>query len=106
VSGAGTPLTALRLPAGVPVTVETVADYLRELGVTPGAWSNGPGDRYAPHAHPTTKLLVCAAGSITFQLDHGSVTLAPGEGFVLPPGTRHAAVVGPSGVTCVEGHRG
>ncbi len=100
------PLAPLDLPAGAAVTVETAAAYLRDLGVTPSAWSNGPRDRYAPHAHATTKLLVCTAGSITFELDDRPVVLRPGEGFVLPPGTRHAAVVGADGVTCVEGHRG
>lgn len=71
------------------------------------AWSNGPGDRYAAHEHPYAKLLVCAEGTITFLVgeDHTPVELAAGDGFELPPGTRHAAVVGPTGCTCVEGHR-
>ena len=68
-------------------------DRLREAGVEPHAWSNGPGDTYAAHEHPTTKLLICA------------VELTAGDGFVLPAGVRHAAVVGPRGCTCLEGHR-
>lgn len=81
---------------------------LRALGVEPHAWSNGPGDRYAAHEHGFTKLLVCAEGSITFLVgDAGEpVGLVAGEGFMLPAGTRHAAVVGPDGCTCLEGHRG
>jgi mannose-6-phosphate isomerase-like protein (cupin superfamily) len=80
---------------------------LRSLGVTPSAWSNGPGERYAAHEHTTTKLLVCASGSITFLVggDEEPVELLAGDGFELPAGTRHAAVVGPNGCTCVEGHR-
>lgn len=80
---------------------------LRSLGVTPSAWSNGPGDRYAVHDHSTTKLLVCAAGSITFLVgqDRIPAELRAGQGFELPAGTPHAAVVGPDGCTCVEGHR-
>ena len=76
-------------------------------GVTPRAWSNGPGDRYAAHEHGTTKLLVCAEGSITFHVgaEGVPVTLEAGDGFVLPAGTRHSAVVGPDGCTCLEGHR-
>lgn len=79
---------------------------LRAAGVEPMAWSNGAGDRYAAHAHGYTKLLVCAEGSITFLIGAEStpVELRPGEGFVLPPRTTHAAVVGPRGCTCVEGH--
>ncbi|HSI98978.1 MAG TPA: AraC family ligand binding domain-containing protein [Patescibacteria group bacterium] len=80
---------------------------LREHGVEPYAWSNGPGDRYGAHEHGFTKLLVCAEGSITFLVgeDAEPVELVAGEGFVLPAGTRHAAVVGPDGCTCLEGHR-
>ncbi len=86
---------------------ETVAARLRAEGVEPYAWSNAPGDTYAVHEHPYTKLLICAAGSITFLVgpDAVAVELGPGEGFVLPPGTRHAANVGPHGCTCLEGHR-
>jgi len=92
--------------ADVP-TAATVDRRLREEGVEPYAWSNGPGDRYGAHVHGYTKLLMCAAGSITFRIgDAGEeVDLRPGEGFVLPAGTPHAAVVGPAGCTCLEGHR-
>lgn len=83
----------------------SVEARLRREGVTPYAWSNAPGDRYAPHAHGYTKLLMCATGSITFLLGEGEVELHPGEGFVLPPNTEHAAIVGAGGCTCLEGHR-
>lgn len=99
----------LRPLEGTPPTsgATAVARYLRAAGVEPMAWSNGPGDRYEPHEHSYTKLLVCAEGSITFLVgpDQTPVTLRPGDGFELPPGTRHAAVVGEAGCTCVEGHR-
>jgi quercetin dioxygenase-like cupin family protein len=86
---------------------ETVAARLRAEGVQPYAWSNGPGDSYPPHEHPYTKLLICAVGSITFLVgpDAVRVELAPGEGFVLPPFTLHAAEVGARGCTCLEAHR-
>lgn len=93
---------------GVPSPGRASADErLRALGVTPWAWTNGPGDRYPPHEHGTTKLLVCAEGSITFHVgaDGVPVTLEAGDGFVLPAGTRHGATVGPDGCTCLEGHR-
>ncbi|HET6820507.1 MAG TPA: cupin domain-containing protein [Candidatus Limnocylindria bacterium] len=85
----------------------TVAARLREEGVEPYAWSNGPNDRYEVHEHAYTKLLMCAAGSITFLVgpDARPVELQPGDGFILPAGTPHAAVVGASGCTCLEGHR-
>ena len=87
--------------------VEPARDRLRDAGVEPHAWSNAPGDRYAAHEHATTKLLICAEGSITFVVgpDEEPVELGAGDGFVLPAGTRHAAVVGAHGCTCLEGHR-
>jgi quercetin dioxygenase-like cupin family protein len=80
---------------------------LRAEGVEPYAWSNGPGDRYGSHEHGYEKLLMCAAGSITFRIGTRSepVELHAGEGFVLPAGTIHAAEVGPLGCTCLEGRR-
>lgn len=86
-------------------TRASVERRLRDEGVAPSAWSNGPGDRYAEHSHGYAKLLMCAAGSITFIIDGERIELHPGEGFVLPPGTSHSAVVGAEGCTCVEGHR-
>jgi quercetin dioxygenase-like cupin family protein len=85
----------------------TVAERLRDAGVEPYAWSNAPHDRYGVHEHGYTKLLMCAQGSITFTVGAAGapVELRPGDGFVLPPHTPHAAVVGPLGCTCLEGHR-
>jgi len=87
--------------------IDGAREALRTAGVDSHAWSNGPGDRYGAHEHATTKLLICAEGSITFFVGHDAVpvTLAAGEGFVLPAGTRHSAVVGASGCTCLEGHQ-
>lgn len=87
--------------------VEAAERRLRASGLEPLRWSNGPGDRYAAHEHGYTKLLICAEGSITFLVGPGQtpVELREGEGFELPPGTRHAAAVGPEGCTCLEAHR-
>lgn len=71
------------------------------------SWSNGPGDRYAAHSHAYEKVLYCVDGSITFVLEPGGerIELSAGDRMVLPVGTVHAAVVGPSGCTCIEGSR-
>ncbi len=100
-------LVRLRWDDPDPPDPSSVERRLRAEGVDPYAWSNGPGDRYARHAHPYTKLLMCAAGSITFLVgeDGVAIELRPGDGFVLPAGTDHAAVVGRAGCTCLEGHR-
>ena len=70
-------------------------------------WSNGPGDRYAAHSHNYEKVLYCVEGSITFVLEGEGrrLELSPGDRMELPAGTVHSAVVGPSGCTCIEGHR-
>ena len=79
---------------------------LRAEGLDPGSWSNGPGERYAPHEHGYDKVIVVAQGSIRFGLpDLGRVVdLAGGDRLELPAGTRHDAVVGPQGVLCLEAH--
>jgi quercetin dioxygenase-like cupin family protein len=95
------------LPGEARAGVAGAEERLRALGVSPYAWSNAPGDRYAAHEHGTTKLLVCAEGSITFLIgdQQEPAELLAGDGILLPAGTRHAAVVGPEGCTCLEGHR-
>lgn len=79
---------------------------LRVQGLSPHAWSNAPGDRYAAHEHGFDKVLACASGSIRFGLpaSHETVDLAVGDRLDLPAGTRHDALVGPGGVTCLEAH--
>ncbi len=79
---------------------------LREQGLDPGSWSNGPGDRYAAHEHGYDKVLVCASGSIHFGLpaEGRAFELAIGDRLDLPAGTAHDALVGSAGVTCLEAH--
>jgi uncharacterized protein YjlB len=79
---------------------------LRREGLDPSAWSNGPGDRYAAHVHGYDKVIAVEAGTIRFGLpsDGGMIELATGDRLELPAGTRHDAVVGPAGVTCLEAH--
>jgi quercetin dioxygenase-like cupin family protein len=81
-----------------------IEERLRKEARDAYGWSNGPGDRYAEHAHRYNKLLYCTHGSIDFILgDRRTLTLRPGDRMLLPAGTRHAALVGPAGCSCVEG---
>jgi quercetin dioxygenase-like cupin family protein len=84
------------------------ATVLRERllgeGLDPGAWSNGPGDRYDSHDHGYDKVIVVASGSITFGLDEGPTELTEGDRLELPAATAHDAIVGGSGVVCLEAH--
>jgi uncharacterized protein YjlB len=86
--------------------VDDLEAKLRAQGLDAGSWGNGPDDRYAPHEHGYDKVLVCVAGSIRFGLPASGrhVDLAAGDRLDLPAGTRHDALVGVSGVTCLEAH--
>jgi mannose-6-phosphate isomerase-like protein (cupin superfamily) len=85
-------------------TEEELDRLLRERGLAPRWWSNGPGDRYAAHSHGYHKVLYCATGSIRFVIEDSGerIDLEAGDRLDIPPHTPHSAVVGPSGVTCVE----
>lgn len=84
------------------------ATVLRERligeGLDPGAWSNGPGDRYEAHDHTYDKVIVVTSGSITFGLGGDPTPLGPGDRLELPAETPHDASVGPDGVVCLESH--
>ena len=88
-------------------TLDELMTALRIEAASCHSWSNGPHDRYAPHSHAYEKVLYCVDGSITFVLEQSArqLELKPGDRMVLPAGTVHSAIVGPSGCTCIEGRR-
>jgi quercetin dioxygenase-like cupin family protein len=89
---------------GPPPRADDIEVRLRSEARDVYGWSNAPGDRYGEHSHPYTKLLYCVGGSIDFVLADGrTFALRAGDRLLLPPGTRHGAVVGPEGCACVEG---
>ena len=75
---------------------------LREAGLSPSPWSAGPGAVFSAHAHDATKRIYVVSGSIDFD----GLPLAAGQGLMIPAGTRHSALVGPGGVSCVEAFEG
>jgi uncharacterized protein YjlB len=83
-----------------------VSDRLRAEGLDASPWSNGPGDRYGAHEHGYDKVIVVVSGSIVFGLpaEGTSIVLETGDRLELPAGTRHDALVGALGVTCLEAH--
>lgn len=91
-----------------PPTEAELRQIYRNEGLSPFAWSNAPGDSYASHTHSYDKVIFVLRGSITWilpDLDRRIDTRA-GDRVDLPKGTRHAAEVGPHGVTCLEAHAG
>ena len=99
-------MTPSLTPAGAPDEPAILACFARE-GLQPHIWSGAAGDRFAEHEHAYHKVLYCLRGSITFTMAPGGevILLAPGERLDLPPHTRHSAVAGADGVTCIEAAR-
>ncbi len=99
--------TSTPWPGDQPPSEAELEALLREDGLSPLWWSNPPGDRYAAHSHRYHKLLYCARGSIRFEIDGTDqrFDLSPGDRLDIPPGATHSAIVGPSGVTCIEAPR-
>lgn len=85
---------------------ENLRERYMEEGLKPYAWSNGPGDTYAPHSHSYHKVIYVVRGSITWILPESGreIETAAGDRLDLPPGVVHAAKVGLQGVTCLEAH--
>lgn len=89
---------------------EELLSRMRQAGLSPYLWSNGPGDTYAVHSHSYEKVLYCVQGSIRFVLpdqraEEQQIELAAGDCLILPPNVRHSAIVGALGVVCLEATR-
>ena len=106
-------MQVVRWQAEAPPREQELRERMQQEGLSPYTWSNGHGFTYAVHSHDYEKVLYCVRGSIRFALpDHrdaggneSAVDLAPGDCLILPRGTRHSAVVGAQGVTCMEAPR-
>ncbi len=80
---------------------------MKSEGLAYYRWSNSPNDVYPAHDHPYHKVIYVLEGSITFGLPaHDErINLSAGDRLDLPAGISHNAVVGRTGVVCLEGHR-
>ena len=94
-----------------PVLQPPTERELRQMFIREGLfcydWSNDPGDVYPAHTHDYDKVLYVVSGSITWLLPTTNEVIEThaGDRIDLPRGTLHAAVVGPEGVTCLEGQK-
>ena len=100
-------MNIIRWQEAQPPQEQELRRRMQQEGLSPYAWSNGPGDRYAVHSHTYEKVLYCVRGSIRFVLPDrpdsvDAIDLAPGDCMVLPAGIRHSAEVGSQGVLCLE----
>lgn len=89
-------------------TEKDLREYFQQEGLKPYSWSNAPGDTYPAHQHPYHKVIYIVRGSITWFLpEEGQVIeTRAGDRLDLPRQVKHAAQVGPDGVTCLEAHIG
>lgn len=71
-------------------------------------WDKDANAEYPAHEHSYDKILFCIEGGITFTLAATGVeiSLKPGDRLIIPKGVSHSAVVGPEGVSCIEGKEG
>jgi len=88
-------------------TSEKYAQMMEDQGFSAHTWSNGPNFAYPVHDHPYDKLIVVLEGSIRFDLPRQGTPqlLKEGDQLPIPAGTAHSAIVGPQGVTCLEGQK-
>jgi quercetin dioxygenase-like cupin family protein len=69
-------------------------------------WEDGPDMNYPFHQHPDVSAHIILAGEMTVTLDGGEPrTYKPGDRFVVPGKTRHAARVGPEGCKYLVGEK-
>ncbi len=97
-----TGLSVMPWEGSEPPDRDALEQRLREEGLSPRWWSNGPGDRYAEHEHGYHKVVYCRSGAILFHTPDGDIGLSPGDRLDLPPHTPHSATVGAQSVECVE----
>lgn len=100
----------IRWQEPAPPREQVLRKRMKEEGISPYTWSNGPDEHYAVHSHSYQKVLYCLQGSIRFILHdtvgpESIIDLAPGDCMILPAGVRHSALVGKHGVTCLEAAR-
>lgn len=98
-------MSASKTPAAIWGEDQAMVTLRQEGASEPRVWGNAPGERYGWHSHGYHKVLFCLDGGITFHTREGDVELRAGDRLDLPPGTEHAATVGPVGVSCVEASR-
>lgn len=93
-------------PEETPPAEEELREFLAHQEMKVYRWSSEPEDVLSGHTHGYHKILYVVEGSIKFDFPvrHKTINLKVGDRLDLPAGTRHSAVVGPEGVTCLESH--
>ena len=85
---------------------EVLKTLLRDEGYSVFQWSDEPGTRYGPHAHPEDQSHWILSGELELRVGHETYTLRAGDRDFLPANTMHSAsVAGDEAVTYLIGAR-
>jgi quercetin dioxygenase-like cupin family protein len=89
-----------------PITEEAIRKIFESESLKPTKWSDLPGEKYTPHSHPYLKIIYVVEGSMIFVFTdkNESFKVKAGDRLEVLPGVIHHAMVGPDGITCLEGH--
>ena len=66
---------------------------LEDEGYSVFQWSDAPGTKYGPHAHPEDQSHWILSGALELRVGHETYTLCAGDRDYLPADTVHSAFV-------------
>jgi quercetin dioxygenase-like cupin family protein len=85
-------------------TSSIITRQMKKEGLRPYMWDNTPNYRYGVRSHGYDKVLYVIEGMLEITLPdfNQRMRLKAGDRVEIPAGIRHGAIVGSSGVKCVE----
>ena len=87
----------------IPVASE-LKTLLQSEGYSVFQWSDEPGTKYGPHAHPEDQSHWIVSGELELRVGHETYVLRAGDRDFLPANTTHSASVpGPAAVVYLIG---
>jgi quercetin dioxygenase-like cupin family protein len=88
-------------------TEDAIRKKLEGDGFKVSAWSKNAGEGLDEQEQAYTRAFCCVKGMMRVNVpgDNDYADLLPGDRVELPPGTKHSVMVGPAGVTCLEGQK-
>lgn len=72
---------------------EELKTYLRGEGYSVFQWTDEPGTKYGPHAHPEDQSHWILSGALELRVGHETYVLRAGDRDYLPANTIHSAFV-------------
>ena len=96
-----------RRQEGDPAGEKAIRTKFMSQGFQPYRWSNRAGDTYTAHSHSYSKVIWVVRGDIIFKFPEleDEIMLEEGDRLELPAEMVHEAIVGKTGVVCLEAHR-